>query len=208
MVDGVSNIWVAMENGAGSAQVSGNTDASERLCCPAWSRDGKYIVFTSNGGLQSQRKMNRLWLYRLADREHSALIESTTAIRFLGFNDSGSEAFVAQAAVPTDSAAQPQAVNIILLSLSNRTSKQINTLDNTYLQNVHLSRDGRTIAFVSRRDDQTALWTVPVNGGTPKRILTENDPKILISSLAWTPDGNSIIFGKETRTNLLSMLAK
>jgi hypothetical protein len=47
-----------------------------------------------------------------------------------------------------------------------------------------------------------------VSGGTPRKILGENDPKILLSSLAWSPDGGSIVFGKQTRTNLLSMLTR
>jgi hypothetical protein len=47
-----------------------------------------------------------------------------------------------------------------------------------------------------------------VSGGTPHKILGENDPKILLSNLAWSPDGSSIVFGKQTRTNLLSMLTR
>ncbi|PYS86394.1 MAG: hypothetical protein DMF62_15990, partial [Acidobacteria bacterium] len=64
------------------------------------------------------------------------------------------------------------------------------------------------LAFVSRKNDVSAIWHVPVKGRLPKQLAVENDPKILISGLAWSPDGKSIVFGKQTRTNLLSMLSK
>ena len=62
------------------------------------------------------------------------------------------------------------------------------------------------LAYVTRAENVTELWAVPVGGGTPKRLLSDNDPKVLISSLTWSPDGKSVIFGKQTRTNVLSML--
>ena len=79
-------------------------------------------------------------------------------------------------------------------------------LKNAYYANLHLSRDSRMLAFVTRSNNVTELWTVSTSGGVPKKIMSDNDPKILISSLAWTPDGRSIIFGKQTRTNVLSIL--
>lgn len=62
------------------------------------------------------------------------------------------------------------------------------------------------IAFVTRKNNVTELWTIPADGGNAKKVITENDPKILISELVWSPDGRSVIFGKQTRTNILSML--
>jgi serine/threonine protein kinase len=204
--DGVSNIWLAAADGSGSKAVTNNQDSNEKLSCPVWSPDGKYLMVASSG--TPMRKVSRLSLYSVADGTSGWFVESASTLRFLGFNEDGTQAVVASAAGPTSSAALPQSVIILSHPVNGRGGRQIITLENTYLQNIQLSPNRRTIAFVSRRDDQTALWTVPVIGGTPKRILTENDPKILISSLAWAPDGRSIIFGKETRTNLLSMLAK
>jgi Tol biopolymer transport system component len=206
-LEGFSNIWTVGADGSGLKDLTSNRDTNEKLCCPAWTSDGKYLVYSSSSWSQSQRKISRLWLYRVTDGETKAIFESAATFRFLGFGEGGA-ALLAQASADVTSAVTPQSLNVISLSLADHSAKKISTIDNAYIHNVHLSRDGRTIAFVSKRDDQTALWTVPVNGGTPKRILTENDPKILISSLAWAPDGSSIIFGKETRTNLLSMLAK
>jgi hypothetical protein len=56
-------------------------------------------------------------------------------------------------------------------------------------------------------NDVSSLWIIAANGVSPKHMFAEYDPKILISSLDWSPDGRSIVFGKQTRTNLLSMLS-
>ena len=94
------------------------------------------------------------------------------------------------------------------MSLKTGAKRTASSLGNAFFHNIHLSRDGKTVAFVSRKDNTTALWTVPVAGGTPKRVFVEDDPKVLISSLAWSPDGRTLVFGKQTRTNLISMLTK
>ena len=100
----------------------------------------------------------------------------------------------------------PSETRVYSISIDSGASKLVTSLKSAYLANIHLSRDGRMLAYVTRAENVTELWAVPVGGGTPKRLLSDNDPKVLISSLTWSPDGKSVIFGKQTRTNVLSML--
>ena len=201
--DGVSNMWLSSSDGSRHVPLTDNKSAADIYCCSAWTQDGKHLVFTSErqGGF-------RLWLYQLADSQQRSILEAKYQFRFLGLDESGSNALIAERADPTDRTATPEATHIYALSIQTGAKLKVNTLSNAFFHNIHLSRDRRSIAFVARRDNTTALWTVPVNQGTPKRLVAENDPKILISSLAWSPDGRSIVFGKQTRTNLLSMLTK
>jgi Tol biopolymer transport system component len=207
--DGVSNIWLTTSDGSRNMPLTKNEDGNDRYCCPAWSPDGKYIAFTSEytqGGSQRQTGY-RLWLYRLENSEQRLIFESKERFRLLGFGVGGN-AIIAQKADPADLTSTPESTDVYSLSTQTGARSKVKTLDNAYFHNIHLSRDGRTIAFVSRRDNLTALWIVPVTGGTPRKMLVENDPKILFSSLSWSPDGRSIVFGKQTRTNLLSMLTR
>jgi Tol biopolymer transport system component len=204
---GISNIWLANTNGSGSSAVTRNSDAAELFCCPTWARSGEYLIYISQRSSPPPTTYG-LWLYRLAGAEEKAVFKSNSRFRFLGFSqDEGSALFV-QLADPAQSPTSPALIDVYTLSLSTGATSKAHSLIDAYFHNIHLSRDGRTIAFTSRRDTITALWTVPVDGGTPRRLLIENDPKVMISSLAWAPDGRSIVFGKQTRTNLLSMLAK
>lgn len=207
---GVSNIWITTSDSSRNMPLTQNKDGNDFYCCPAWSPDGKYIAFTSEYTPVSPPRHTgyRLWLYQPENSEQKLIFESKERFRVLGFGDGQRDAIIAEKADPADLTSTPESTYVYSLSLQTGARSKVNTLGNAYFHNIHLSRDGRTIAFVSRRDNLTALWIVPVTGGTPRKLLVENDPKILFSSLSWSPDGRSIVFGKQTRTHLLSMLTR
>ena len=208
--DGISNIWAAKVDGSGSSSLTDNRDGTDYFCCPIWALDGTAAVFTSTfPTLGTPRQTGyRIWIYKLDTREKRMIFESFQRFRLLGLTNDGKDAIFTQNADPADLTATPKSTNVYSLSLQSGTTSKVNAINDAYFDNIHLSRDGGSIAFVSRRDNTTTLWTVPVNGGAPKQLLVENDPKVLISSLTWSPDGRSIVFGRQTRTHLLSMLAK
>lgn len=197
-----TGLRLAAVDGSRDTGLTESSDKNEKYCCPVWTPDGKSIVYVSwNDGSEGERKMYKLWLYDLSDSQQKRLLDSVDRFRFLGLSGGGGDALVARVV-------SPESTEIVSVSLQANTAQKVNTLSHAYFHNIHLSPDGTNIAFVSRGDNITALWTVPVSGGTPRKILSENDPKILLSSLAWSPDGSSIVFGKQTRTNLLSMLTR
>ena len=208
--DGTFNIWLSGFDGSRNSVLTRSSDKNERYCCPVWTQDGKSIVFvTWNEEPGGQRKqLHRLWLYELESSAVKLLFESADRFRLLGLVNGVDGALIARKSDPADLSLTPESTDIISIPLRSGTGQKVNTLSYAYFHNIHLSRDGANIAFVSRRDNTTALWTVPVSGGMPRKILSENDPKVLLSSLTWSPDGGSIVFGKQTRTNLLSMLTK
>jgi Tol biopolymer transport system component len=207
---GMFNIWLAASDGSRNNVLTQSSDKDEKYCCPVWTPNGRSIVFvTWTGDTAGQTKSHyRLWLYDLASGQTRLLFESADRFRLLGLGSGAADAFIARKADPADLSLTPESTNIFSVSLQSGEEHKVNALSYAYFHNIHLSPDGASIAFVSRRDNTTALWTVPVSGRTPRKILGENDPKILLSSLAWSPDSSSIVFGKQTRTNLLSMLTR
>ena len=199
--DGLSNIWLVSADGTRNRPLTANTDVHENYCCSLWTRDGSHLAFVSEIA-----KSYRLWVAGGDGQDARVMFESADRFRFLGFTSGSGDAVIAQKADPNDLSQTPASTYIYAISASTGTARKVNTLINAYFHNIYLSRDGQTVAFVSRSSDMNELWTVPALGGTPKKVLFENDPKVMFSSLAWSPDGRSIIFGKQTRTNLLSML--
>jgi Tol biopolymer transport system component len=206
--DGISNIWLVSADGSNHTMVTANTNPSESFCCSAWASEGGSLIFASEytqPGPALKRGF-RLWLVDIAKPEQKLLIDSTTQFSFIGL--SGEQALIAERFDATENTPVAKAIRIVARSLNSGANRVVTTLNNTYFQNIHLSRDGRVIAYVTRVNDLCAVWTVGVDDGKQKKLIEENDPKILISSLAWSPDGRSIVFGKQTRTNMLSMLSK
>lgn len=208
--DDASNIWIANINTNSSVKATRNENRFAALSNPVWTPDGNKLIFFSSAPLPDS-ETKRVYRLTIQDREGSSertLLESNDLFRFLGLTNGGKRAVFSQRSDPASLTLVADTIDVFAVSLETGEKTPVNKLRDAYFNNIHLSRDGSTLAFVSRRDNTTALWTVPVDGGTPKRLLAENDPKILFSSLAWSPDGKSIVFGKQTRTNLISMLAK
>jgi Tol biopolymer transport system component len=208
--DGKSNIWLVSLDGLRDEPATKNEDKSEILCCPAWTPDSKYFVASSNyiSPDPARENTNRLWLYSTENSAKKMIFESREKIRFLGIGNSGKDAVIAFMPDSTVSTPTPDLIYINLVSLETGANSRVNTLSNAYFHNIHLSPDGKTIAFVSRRENVSELWVVPVVGGTPRKLTAENNPKVFMSSLSWSPDGKSIVFGKQSQNSLLSMLIK
>ncbi|MEP6787459.1 MAG: protein kinase [Acidobacteriota bacterium] len=202
--DGISNIWLVAADGTGNRVLTTNTDPKDTYCCSTWTHDGSQLAFASE--IQSSPKSFSIWLAGADGQNAKVIFESKDQFRYLGFTPNSGEIVIAQKADTHDISQTPALTYIYAVSVTTGAARKVNTLTNIYFHNIYVSRDGQTLAFVSRSNDTNELWTVPALGGTPKKVLFENDPKVMFSSLAWSPDGRSIIFGKQTRTNLLSML--
>ena len=190
--------------------MSQNLQAGEVFSGPTWSNDGEVLIFTSLLQKSESRPQNsyRLCILAMNGREQRVIFESSQGFRFLGIDASEKRALIAQRADPTDTKPKPSDVKVFTITLEGGAKTEVATLRDAFFYNIYLSPDGETIAFTSRREDASVLWTLPATGGTSKQILAENDPKVLINALTWSPDGGSIIFGRQTRTSLLSMLAQ
>ena len=128
-----------------------------------------------------------------------------TFLRLINWTQSGKELLLAST---QDSESSGLQTEVLLLRLETETGKtqQIAMLKDAYLYNVHLAPDGKNIAFAARREGIDNLWLIPAAGGAEKKLTNNNDSRLYFSSLAWSPDNNSIFFGKQSRYSLLSML--
>ncbi len=61
----------------------------------------------------------------------------------------------------------------------------------------HFSPDGKTIAFSSNRSGSTAVYTVPVEGGTPTRLTWYPSAA---NVRGWTPDGEKVLYTSSRET--------
>jgi tricorn protease len=83
--------------------------------------------------------------------------------------------------------------------VSNLATQQTTRLTSTAAveSNPHFSPDGKTIAFTSNRSGSTAVYTVPVTGGTPTRLTWHPGGA---SVKGWTRDGKNILYASMRET--------
>ena len=172
------------------------------MCCAVWTRDGRGLVLSS-----ATRNGGAILFYELERSEQRILLDSKEPLRLLGLSEDGSSVVIVRRTTAPDVAAATADVEIASVNLSDAKTTRVASLSDVYFNNVHISRDGESIAFTAQADGVTSIKIISARGGPSREVLAERDPKIMISTLSWSPDGKHIVFGKQTRTHLLSLLS-
>lgn len=204
---GVSNIWSISIADGKETQITTNTEQSLTLNCPIFSPDGNRIAFGfQRKGLDANGRVTRgLGWIEPATGGTGELIESTRIIRLLGWSNDGTSVFAAEA--DKDNSGLPPNTGLLRFSLSDRSEKSIASLKSAYFYNIFLSYDKKQIAFAAREQNLDDIWVVQTGGGQPRKLTRNNDTGQFYSRMAWLPDGNGVIFGKQTRFSLLSLMS-
>ncbi len=200
-VAGVSNVWQVGLDAGKPVQLSDNKDSGVRLFNPIWSADGQRTAWLA---LEPAQKAWSIWI--AADGHQQQVLRSDSVIGIVGWAASGQDLIIKQIAERDSAPNIP--VDVILTFLSTRDGKQrsLATLQTTYFQNIRLAPKRDLIAFVTRKDGADSLQVMPANGGPAKSVLTSNDPRVYLASIVWSPDEQSIYYGKQSSWTLFSMI--
>ena len=203
-ISGQSNLWLINADGSNDLQLTEN-DSNLSFQCPLWSPDGKRLAFSSKTNNQDGKPTYNISVVDPETKKIDPILSETTFIRLAGWSQDGKELILASAEKGQNNAL-PIEVSLIKLNVETRKMSEIVKLKDTYLYNIHLSTDRKNIVFAAHRDGKDNLWLMPANGGEARQITANNDSRLYFSSLSWSPDGNNIFFGKQSRYSLLSML--
>src|SRR5262249_44805658 len=146
----LSNLWVIdadTAHGAGAKNISVNNDPGLELYCPLWSPDGTRLAYISETRVQSDPSQ-QTWSVWVVNLENPAKVYQTgDFLRLLGWS-SNDELIVALVSNVTGSRSRPVPVKIASISPGGSAGRELGALAETYLNNIHLSPDGRNISFV------------------------------------------------------------
>ena len=200
--NGAYNIWTVNAVTGREQLATDNTDGRTTYYCPFWSKDGTKLafLFQTKGAEQGQRTKRGIRILEPSSGQNQQVYESLESIRILGWRADGTGLLIAEGA--SEFVGQAQSVIIRSVTIAGGSS-EIVRLPNAYYFNTFLSYDGTTLAFAARNNDLDDLWTVPVSGGTPKKITANNDSEVYFSRFGWLHDGSGLVFGKQTRFSLL-----
>ncbi|HEY0659287.1 MAG TPA: protein kinase [Pyrinomonadaceae bacterium] len=204
---GHRNVWLVDADGSGSVQLTDNADSNLFLSCPLWSPDGKRLAYTAKQEKSSAqgKRLSAALVIDIETKNTKTVVQSETFQRLLGWSESGGELILA-AVKGKIGISSPTEVKIIQVESESGGAREAAKIDSAYLYNIYLSADKKMLAYVSKRDGKDNVWTMRASGGEPRKITSNNDPKLYFSSLSWSPDNRSVYFGKQTRYSLLSMV--
>ena len=205
--NGQYNLWIVTADGSNNTQITNNNDPDLVTHAPSWSKDGRQLAYlVSSDRTSAERKISYgLWVNDLEQKTSKNILQVNSFIRFLGWSQTGQELLFAKGQAGTAFTSLSE-ISLFRVRVKTGRQDQIASLPNTYLHNIYLSADRRTVAFVSRQDGKDNVWVIPAVGGIARKLTGNTDPRLYVSSLAWSPDNRAIYFGKQTKHNLIAML--
>jgi len=151
--------------------------ADRRFEAPNWSRDGRFFLINSEGRL-----------YRLSVAAGQLQpIETGAATRIN--NDHGISPDGNWLVISNELTEDWLTSSVYLLPIGGGTPKQITTRAPSFWHGW--SPDGKTLAFVGRRDGEFDIYTIAVSGGDERRITTCQG---LDDGPDYSPDGAFIYY--------------
>jgi Tol biopolymer transport system component/DNA-binding winged helix-turn-helix (wHTH) protein len=203
--DGITNIWSVTVDGRRATRISSNADKGQRLHCPLWSPRGEQLAFVSESFPQPTpgKQVWSLWVYSQGKLEMVYRTESI--FRLLGWN-ADDELIAALAANKDLNRALPTEVQIVTVSANGTRPRFIQSIPSVYLASVHLSPDRRNLSFVTTQGGRENIQIFPMSGGPMRQVTGNVDENPRYSSLAWSPDGKTIHFSKQSKWNLLTLI--
>lgn len=198
---GAPNVYRINTETGTKESLSQDEDATAQLNCPLWSADGNLVAYLwekKTAGTKEYRV--KLWQ---AGRI-TTLYQSTRPLRMVGWSDSGKEFFVAQAT--TDEILMPVEMKLLQLPVDGGQPVEIKPLPAAMFNSVILSPDRRTVAFVSRPQDQDEIRLVGLKTKPDQTLTTAFDPYTYFSNLTWTADQRQLCFTKQSNKLSISTI--
>jgi Tol biopolymer transport system component len=199
-VSGVTNVWQVKADATNPVQLSENRDAGSRLFNPSWSPDGQRAAWLA---YEPAQKTWSIWVF---DGQPRQIFSSDSVPGIVGWSASGEELIVKEIASKGTTLTNPADVNLSAISIRDGKPRTIGTLKTAYFHNIKLAPAKDLIAYVARQDATDTLLVMPLTGGAAKNILTSSDSRVYLAAIAWSADGKTIYFGKQSSWTLFSMI--
>jgi TolB protein len=194
------NIWTVSADGSIHTKISNNADPGKAFMHPLWSRAGARIasVLAPRSASVNESDSWSVWVSDLG-----SIFQHPYCLWLIGWSSSDNSLIVAS----TEDKNGFKLTDVALLQISlEGSSRSIAQLKLAYPDNIELSPDGKSVAYVSRQDGLDNVWMVSTGGGPAMKLTTNTDPRLYLSTLTWSPNGKAIYYGKQTRSSQVSVI--
>ncbi len=216
---GIENIWLADADGKNPRSLTTEKDAYVRS--PSWTPDGQYVLARKEDGKRAGIPPVELWMYHREGGGGGIKLTSSDDLSSAG-----------GAAVSRDGRSIYYSARLRKFDYVPKLDDglwEVRRYDRDLAESFHvaggfggavrpaISPDGKTLTFVSRRDDETCLVARDLASGSERilaRGVTRDEMEGFAAQMdlwpgyAFTPDGKAIVFsnwGKLVRLDLASL---
>ena len=206
---GGDNIWVMNADGSDKRQVT--KEDFRLLYQPSWSPDGQFIAAKKHFTTGRSLGTGEIWLYHVSGGAGQTIVKraSEQAQKELGepaFSPDGERIYYTRNVSPgpifeyaQDSNTELFAVEAITLA-TGEVSTVISAPGGAVRPTP--SPDGKSIAFMRREQNMSALFVRDIASGRERRLVGDLDRDMqetwavtgVYPNIAWTPDNRSIVF--------------
>lgn len=201
--DRICNIHVVSQDNSNDTPITDSADPNLTLRSPIWSPNGKKLAYVSDKLLAPGISQVE---WRLSVYDEGKVINYLSTpenVRLLGWLNNN-ELLIAT--VLNEKGNQFSATEVTLRAVSVSESRELAKLEKTYLTNIHLAADGKSVAFVSTRDGNYNIFLLAIGSKAAQQLTGNRDAQVFLSSLAWSPDGKFIVYGRQNREYQLTLM--
>lgn len=191
-------------DGTGEKQLTNNDDNNLRFLNPLSSSDGGRIAWLAWSTDNQKKTSWSVWIFENGNARQ--IYQSNFVLGLVGWSFSGNELIIKSVESNSDVQILPVEVNLFQLALDGNPPQLISKLKETYFQNIQLSPDRKTLAFVTRQNGEGTIQIVPSTGGVTKTVISSNDARVYFSSLVFAPDGKMLYYGKQANWQVISII--
>lgn len=149
---------------------------------PNWAKDGSYFIINKNGKLYKVDKNSGSW-------NEIKINGNLRANNDHGISPDGTMLAISSYAIEPDDTSKSYTSYVYTTSVNGGDLKKITNKSLSYWHGW--SADGKTLAFVGRRNNDFDIYTIPVDGGEEKQITNSAG---LDDGPDYSPDGKYIYF--------------
>ncbi|HWQ31590.1 MAG TPA: winged helix-turn-helix domain-containing protein [Blastocatellia bacterium] len=204
--DGFPNVYVVGADGSGDHRISAHTFPKASVYDPVWSADNSRIAWIFDGGYPPDqgRQTRSIWI---SDSGTVRPLVAATGkpLRLVGWTQND-ELVVAELERPELSPGLPNKVLLKRLTLNGSVAAPPIELSSVYFTNLQLSPDRRNVSAVFSLEGRENIFVVPLDGSQRTQITRNDDGYVYLSATAWSPDGRTIYYGRQTKLSLLKIL--
>ena len=201
---GVSDIWTAPIDGTGERRLTYNEEKDLLFLNPLSSSDGRTIAWSS---MATGSKNDRTWsIWLLTEGQVKLIHESESVLRLVGWTASERGLIVKSVPSNNDTSGLPTDVTLSELDLVKKSVRPLSVFRAAYFQNIVLSPDRKTLAFVAHPGTSDVLQTFSLSRKVIKTVITSNEARVYFSNLGFAPDSETLYFGKQANWQIISMI--